>query len=81
MVKIIDKTFFQKSNGDKKLISEPNDKKELMSSINNFFNERKFKSPYMRVIETNNGLKIDFGSWYEFLFVEGLDYDEFIKNN
>lgn len=76
------KLYFQNSLGEKRLIGEPVDKKELVSEIHSFLNERSFTSFYMNVCEyESEKLRIDVGSWSEFFYVDGMSLKEWSEKN
>ena len=73
------KLIFQYSNKEEILIKESDSKQELIDAINNFLYEKGYKTYYTRVWEENGRLKIDFGSWSEFFFIDGMTYQDWIK--
>ena len=47
--------------------------KAMITGISNLYN---YKSYYMQVCEDNGRLMIDVGSWSEFFFLEGMNFEE-----
>ena len=73
--------LFQNGRGGEKLIAEPTNKKEILKEINKFLDEHNYKSYYMNVCEEDKGrLRIDVGSWSEFIIVEGMTFGEWLSN-
>lgn len=77
------KLIFQNSRKEKRVIAEPSNIEEVSKEINKFLEDHNFKSYYTRVWEENGRLKFDVGSWSEFMFLEGMTYEEYTsgKNN
>ena len=74
------KLIFQNSRGEERIIAEPQDKKEAVKEINKFLDDHNYKSYYMNVCEDDNGrLRIDVGSWSEFMIIEGMTFEEWVK--
>ena len=74
------KLIFQNSRGEERVIAEPQNKEEVVKEINKFLDDHNYKSYYMNVCEYDNGkLRIDVGSWSEFMIVEGMSLDEWIE--
>lgn len=74
------KLIFQNSRGEERVIAEPQNKKEAVKEINKFLDDHNYKSYYMNVCEDNNGrLRIDVGSWSEFMIIEGMSFEEWVK--
>lgn len=73
------KLFFKHSNNIEEFLLETDKKDELIDKINDFLYEKKYKTYYTRVWEENGRLKIDFGSWSEFFFVDGLSFEEWFS--
>ena len=74
------KLIFQNSRGEERVIAEPQDKKEAVKEINKFLDDHNYKSYYMNVCEDDNGrLRIDVGSWSEFMIIEGMTFEEWVK--
>ena len=74
------KLIFQNSRGEERIIAEPQDKKEAVKEINKFLDDHNYKSYYMNVCEDDNGrLRIDVGSWSEFMVIEGMTFEEWVK--
>ena len=61
------------------LLLETENKEELIDKINDFLYKKKYKTYYTRVWEENGKLKIDFGSWSEFFFADGLSLEEWFS--
>ena len=74
------KLIFQNSRGKERVIAEPQNKKEAVKEINKFLDKHNYKSYYMNVCEDDNGrLRIDVGSWSEFMIIEGMSFEEWVK--
>lgn len=73
------KLFFKHSNNMEELLLETENKEELIDKINDFLYKKKYKTYYTRVWEENGRLKIDFGSWSEFFFVDGFSLEEWFS--
>jgi hypothetical protein len=73
------KLFFRNSNGQDRLIAEPSNIEEILTEIRKFLEEHNYKSPYMRVIQGDNSITFDVGSWSEFFICEGASYYDYIK--
>ena len=74
------KLIFQNSRGEERVIAEPRNKKEAVKEINKFLDDHNYKSYYMNVCEDDNGrLRIDVGSWSEFMVIEGMSFEEWVK--
>ena len=72
--------IFQNSRDEERVIAEPQDKKEAVKEINKFLDDHNYKSYYMNVCEDDNGrLRIDVGSWSEFMIIEGMSFEEWVK--
>lgn len=70
------KLLFKNGKGEERLIAEPLNREEVNKEINKFLDERNFKSYYTRVWEENGRLKFDVGSWSEFFYLEGMNFEE-----
>lgn len=69
--------LFQNSHGKERVIAEPTNKREVIEEINKFLNKHNYKSYYMNVCDyEENKLRIDCGSWSEFLLVDGMSLKE-----
>ena len=74
------KLIFQNSRGEERVIAEPQNREEVVKEINKFLDDHNYKSYYMNVCEYDNGkLRIDVGSWSEFMIVEGMSLAEWIE--
>ena len=73
------KLIFQNSRGEERVIAEPQDKKEAVKEINKFLDDHNFKSYYTRIWEENGRLIYDVGSWSEFMVIEGMTFEEWVK--
>ena len=74
------KLIFQNSRGEERVIAEPTNREEISKEINKFLDDHNFKSYYMNVCEDDNGrLRIDVGSWSEFMIIEGMTFEEWSK--
>lgn len=74
------KLIFQNSRGEERVIAEPQDKKEAVKEINKFLDDHNYKSYYMNVCEDDSGkLRIDVGSWSEFMIIDGMTFEEWVK--
>lgn len=73
------KLIFQNSRGEERVIAEPQNKKEAVKEINKFLDDHNFKSYYTRIWEENGRLIYDVGSWSEFMVIEGMTFEEWVK--
>ena len=73
------KLFFQNSIQQERLIAEPNNKEEVINVINEFLDDHNFKSYYTRVWEEEGRLVFDVGSYSEFFFLEGMNFNEWMQ--
>lgn len=73
------KLYFQNSKYEERIIAEPINREEAIKEINKFLSNHNFKSYYTRVWEENGRLKFDVGSWSEFFYLEGMTYEEYVK--
>ena len=73
------KLIFQNSKKEERILAESDSLKECLDKIKEFLKEKNFKSYYQRTWEENGRLKIDVGSWTEFFFLEGISYEEYVK--
>ena len=64
------KLYFENSNGESRVIAEPQTEEEAMKEINKFCEDRNFKIYYVRIWQTENGLKYDVGSHTEFFILD-----------
>ena len=71
------KLIFQNSRGEERVIAAPQNKKEAVKEINKFLDDHNYKSYYQNVCGCENGVRIDFGSWSEFLYIEGITFEEY----
>ena len=70
------KLFFQNSKGEERVIAEPSNREEVVKEINKFLDDPNYKSYYMQVCEDNSRLMLDVGSWSEFFYLEGMNFDD-----
>ena len=73
------KLYFQNSRGVERLIAEASNREEVVKEINKFLYDHNYKSYYTRVWEENGRLMIDVGSWSEFFYLEGMNFEEWTK--
>ena len=73
------KLYFHNSRGVERLIAEPSNREEVVKEINKFLNDHNYKSYYTRVWEDDGRLMIDVGSWSEFFYLEGMNFEEWSK--
>ena len=73
------KLYFQNSRGVDRLIAEPSNREEVVKEINKFLDDYNYKSYYTQVCEDNGRLMIDVGSWSEFFYLEGMNFEEWSK--
>lgn len=71
--------YFKNSQGKERLIAECKTVKDVGCEINKFLEEHNYKSYYSRSWEVDGRVKIDVGSWSEFFYIEGITYEEYIK--
>ena len=74
------KLYFQNSSGVERLIEEPSNREEVVKEINKFLYDHNYKSYYTRVWEEDDRLMIDVGSWSEFFYLEGMNFEEWSNN-
>lgn len=73
--------LFQNSQGKERLIAEIYNKQEALQEIHKFLDEHNYKSYYMNVCEyEDNKLRIDVGSWSEFMIIDGMSLKEWADN-
>ena len=60
--------YFQRSNGEFKLLAENVTEQEAMQIMHKFLDEHKFKSYYTQITEHKTCLTYDVGSWSEFFY-------------
>ena len=73
------KLYFQNSRGVERLIAEPSNREEVVKEINKFLDDHNYKSYYMQVCEDNGRLMIDVGSWSEVFILDGVSFDDWIR--
>ena len=73
------KLIFQNSRGEERVIAEPTNREEISKEIKKFLDEHNFKSYYIRIWEENGRLIYDVGSWSEFMVIEGMTFEEWVK--
>lgn len=73
------KLIFQNSKKEERILAESDSLKECLDKMKEFLKEKNFTSYYQRTWEENGRLKIDVGSWTEFFFLEGISYEEYVK--
>lgn len=73
------KLYFQNSRGVERLIAEASNREEVVKEINKFLYDHNYKSYYTRVWEEDGRLMIDVGSWSEFFYLEGMNFEEWTK--
>ena len=62
-----------------RLIAEPSNREEVVKEINKFLDDHNYKSYYTQVCEDNGRLMIDVGSWSEFFYLEGMNFEEWVN--
>ena len=70
------KLIFQNSRGEERVIAEPLNREEVNKEINKFLDDHNYKSYYQNVCDCENGVRIDFGSWLEFFYIEEMNFEE-----
>ena len=75
------KLFFQNSRGEERVIAEPLNREEVNKEINKFLDDHNYKSYYQNVCGCENGVRIDFGSWSEFFYIEGITFEEYCNDS
>lgn len=74
------KLIFQNSRGEERVIAEPQTKEEAIKEIDKFLKDNSIKNHYLNVCEDDRGrLRIDYGSWSNFLYIEYMSFGEWIK--
>ena len=73
------KLYFQNSRGVERLIAEPSNREEVVKEINKFLDDHNYKSYYTQVCEDNGRLMIDVGSWSEVFILDGVSFDDWIR--
>ena len=73
MNKKIGNFYFERSNGERLLLAENVNREGAFKIMNEFLDDHKFKSHYVRSWQQDNELWFDVGSWSEFfvLICEG----------
>lgn len=64
------KVIFQNSRHEEREIGNVVDMNGAYDVIDKFLDEHNFKSYYKRVWEENGRIKVDVGSWSEFMYIE-----------
>lgn len=64
------KVIFQNSRHEEREIGNAVDMNGAYDVIDKFLDEHNFKSYYKRVWEENGRIKVDVGSWSEFMYIE-----------
>lgn len=64
------RVLFSNSRGERREIATVDSIEKAMSEISKFCSERDYIIPYSRTIFSEEGLKIDVGSYSEFFYVE-----------
>ena len=73
------KLYF-KNPREKRFLGEFETLKEIDEFIDQFLEERNFKSYYTRVNEIDeNSIELDVGSWSEFFIIEGISFLEYVE--
>lgn len=73
------KLYFKKPN-EKRFLGEFGTVKGIWDCIDQFLEERNFKSYYTRVnMIDENSLELDVGSWSEFFIIEGISMQEYVE--
>lgn len=74
------KLYFLNRKGKERLVSECETVQEVYSKIKDQSKKSGLKSMYIRFWEENGRIRIDYGSWAEFFFVEGITIEEWLKD-
>lgn len=65
------KLYFENSNGERRVVAEPQTEQEAMKEIYKFCDDRNFKIYYVRSWRNEDGLRVyDIGSWSEFFLLD-----------
>lgn len=64
------RVIFQNSRKQEREIGTAADMDGAYKVIDQFLDEHKFKSYYKRAWKENGRIKVDVGSWYEFMYIE-----------
>ena len=67
------KIIFQNSRNKEREIGTAVDMDGAYKVIDQFLDEHKFKSYYKRAWKENGRIKVDVGSWREFMYIEKYD--------
>ena len=74
------KLYFLNRKGKEFLVSECKTVQEVFSRIKDQSIKSGLKSMYIRFWEENGRIRIDYGSWAEFFFVEGISIEEWLRD-
>ena len=64
------KVFFENSRHEEREIGTAVSMDNAYSVIDKFLDDHNFKSYYKRIWEENGRIKVDVGSWSEFMYIE-----------
>ena len=64
------KVIFENSRKQEREIGTADDMEGAYKVIDKFLDEHNYKSYYKRAWEENGRIKVDVGSWYEFMYIE-----------
>lgn len=67
------RVIFQNSRKQEREIGTAADIDGTYKIIDEFLNEHNYKSYYKRAWKENGRIKVDVGSWYEFMYIEKYD--------
>lgn len=72
------KLVFQNSKGEESVIAEPLNVEECNREMHKFLMDHGYKSYYQNVCAVDdNKVRIDFGSWSEFFYIDGITFEEY----
>lgn len=71
--------YFENSKGDRRVISNPSEPREMWKDISSFLKEHNFKSYYTRIVFGKDEWTIDVGSHVEFFIVTDFTEDDYLK--
>ena len=76
------KLYFRDAKRRDKLIAEPQTVEECKNKIEEYIKVHNLlHRDYRRVVEGPKGLTIDYGSHFEFFYIEGVSFGEYIASN
>ena len=74
------KLYFENRRGEERLIADCETVEEVHKEIDKFLDDHGYYCCYFRSWEEGGGVKIDFGSWSQFFFIDEVTHSEFWGN-